>query len=252
MTALNEWFTSNKMTLNTDKSTFTIFKSSRKIIPNLPESLKFLDCEIKRTSSIKFLGLILDENLTWNQHIDELCCKLKGLFHIFYNIREYLSKREIQSIYYALVYSRIKYGINIYGQAGTSKINKIQTLQNQLLKVLSGKNYLYSTKKLHKELDVLLIEDLAKQELLTFVHNYFSNNLPPVFDNYFEMVNHSYQTRNGPNSIRIKKHKTDIAAASVLVKGAKLWNDLDNRFKSPTNRKTFRAFFKSETIKLYN
>ena len=108
--------------------------------------------------------MLFDENLTWNQHIHELCCKLKGLFHIFYNIREYLSKKEIQSIYYALVYSRIKYGINIYGQAGTSKINKIQTLQNQLLKVISGKKYHYSTIKLHKELDflVLLVEDLSK------------------------------------------------------------------------------------------
>ena len=225
---------------------------TRKIIPNLSDSLKFLDCEIKRTPFIKFLGLILAENLTWNQHIYELCNKLKGLFHIFYNIREYLSKKEIQSIYYALVYSRIRYGINIYGQAGTSKIIKIQTLQNQLLKVLSGKKYHYSTTQLHKELGLLLVEDLAKQELLTFVHNYFSNNLPPVFDNYYEMVNHPYHNRNCPNSIRIKQHNTDIATASVLVKGAKLWNDLNNSFKTLTNRKTFKAFFKSETIKLYN
>ena len=73
-----------------------------------------------------------------------------------------------------------------------------------------------------------------------------------MFDNYFEMLNHPYQTRNGPNSIRTKKHNTDIAAASVLVKGAKLWNDLDNSFKTLTKRKTFRAYFKSEAIKLYN
>ena len=124
MIALNAWFTANKMTLNTDKSTFTIFKSSRNYIPNLPDSLEFLNYEIKRSSSIKFLGLTIDENLTWNQHIDELCGKLKSLFHIFYNIREYLSKKEIQAIYYALVYSRIKYGINIYGQAGITKIKK--------------------------------------------------------------------------------------------------------------------------------
>merc|ERR1711874_833832 len=141
MTALNSWFTANKMTLITDKSTFTIFKSSRKIIPNLPEVIKFLDHEIKRTPYIKFLGITFNENLNWNHHIDDVCKKLKSFFHIFYNIREYLSKKEIQSIYYALVYSKIKYGINVYGHAGSTKINKIQTLQKQLLKVLSNKNY---------------------------------------------------------------------------------------------------------------
>ena len=144
MTALNSWFTANKMTLNTDKSTFTIFKSSRKNIPDLPDKIEFLDYEIKRTSNIKFLGLTLDENLSWNDHIDEVCNKLKSFFHIFYNIRDYLSKKAIQSIYYALVYSRIKYGINVYGHVGPTKIEKIQILQNKLLKVLSEKKLLVS------------------------------------------------------------------------------------------------------------
>ena len=66
------------------------------------------------------------------------------------------------------------------------------------------------------------------------------------------MVNHPYHTRNGPNSIRTKKHNTDIAANSVLVKGAKHWNDLANSSKTLTNRKTFKAFLKTETIKSYS
>ena len=252
MTALNSWFTANKMTLNTDKSTFTIFKSSRKIVPDLPNNIEFLDYEIKRTPYIKFLGVTLDENLSWNHHIADVCSKLKSFFHIFYNIRDYLSKKEIQTIYYALVYSRIKYGINVYGQAGSSKIVKIQILQNQLLKVLSEKNYRHPTEKLHKELELLLVDDIAKQELLTFVHKYFSNSLPPVFDNYFDSFNHQYATRNGPNTIRLKKHNTEMAAASVRVKGAKLWNDLDISYKTITTSKNFRAKIKSDIINSYS
>ena len=121
------------MTLNTDKSTFTIFKSSRKNIPDLPDTIEFLEYEIKRTPFIKFLGITIDENLSWCLHIDDVCNKLRSLFHIFYNIRDYLSKKEIQAIYYALVYSRIKYGINVYVQTGSTKIERVQILQNQLL-----------------------------------------------------------------------------------------------------------------------
>ena len=252
MISLNTWFSANKMTLNTEKSTFTIFKSSRKKIPSLPNSIKFLDMEIKRTPTIKFLGLILDENLTWNPHINDLCSKLKSLFHIFYYIRDYISKKEIQTIYYSLIYSRIKYGINIFGNAGSAKIKKIQTLQNQLLKVLSEKNYRYPTEKLHKELEFLLVEDIAKQELLTFVHNFFSNSLPPIFDNYFDTFDHPYQTRNGSKSIRIRNHSSEMAATSVLVKGATLWNALDIRFKNISKRKNFRAQFKTDKINSYD
>ena len=252
MNALNTWFSANKMTLNTDKSTFTIFKSSRKIIPNLPNSLKFLNMEIKRTPTIKFLGLILDENLSWNPHINDLCSKLKSLFHIFYYIRDYISKKEIQTIYYSLIYSRIKYGINIFGNAGSTKIKKLQVLQNQLLKVLSEKKYRYPTEKLHRELELLLVEDIANQELLTFVHNFFSNSLPPVFDNYFDTFDHPYQTRHGPKSIRIKKHSSETAAASVLVKGASLWNALDINLKDINKRKNFRAQFKIAKVNSYD
>ena len=139
MTELTSWLMANKLTLNADKSSFTIFKSNKRVIPNMPDHIEFLDKKIQRASHNKFLGIILDENLTWSNHIAELTNKLKRLFHIFYNIRDYLSKENIKNIYYALVYSRIKYGISVYGQACASKMKRIQTLQNQLLKVLSRK-----------------------------------------------------------------------------------------------------------------
>ena len=201
MTQLTNWFKANKLTLNSEKSSFTIFKSSKKNIPNLPEQIDFLNQNIKRTTSIKFLGVILDENLTFNEHINDLCNKLKRLFHIFYNIRDYLSKENIKTIYYALIYSRIKYGISVYGQAYNNKMKRIQTLQNQPLKVLEGKVYRYSTDKLHDELEILKVKDIKEQEILAFVHNFFSNNLPPVFDGYYETLasKHNRNTRNGSN-----------------------------------------------------
>ena len=119
-------FKANKMTLNTDKTSFTIFKSNRLAIPNLPNEIEFLNTKINRSSQIKFLGLLLDENLTWEYHINNVCNKLKSLFHIFYNIREYLRNQDIITLYYTLIYSRIKYGISLYGQAAENKIKKFK------------------------------------------------------------------------------------------------------------------------------
>ena len=246
MTQLTNWFKANKLTLNADKSSFTIFKSSRKVIPNLPVHIDFQNQQIKRTSHIKFLGIILDENLTWNHHVNEICSKLKRLFHIFYNIRNYLTEDNIKTIYYALVYSRIKYGITVYGQACKTKLKRIQTIQNQLLKVISGKNYRFSTNELHDEFDLLLVKDIANQEIVAFVHNYFSNNLPPVFNGYFETLasNHNRNTRNGRHLIKIISHTTDMAASAIKIQGAKLWNNLDNNLKKIPKIKQFKAKYK--------
>ena len=250
MTQLSSWFYDNKLTLNADKSSFTIFRSAKKNIQNIPDHIEFLGKKLLRTTHIKFLGIILEENLNWSLHINEICNKLKRLFHIFYNIRNFLSKDNIKTIYYSMIYSRIKYGISLYGQAGISKLKRIQTLQNCLLKVLTRNTYRFSTNELHNSLDLLKVEDIANQEVVTFVHNYFSNSLPPVFAGYFGTLfsQHGLNTRNGANLLTIDSHETDIAASSTKILGAKLWNKLDNSLKNIPNIKSFRVKFKRHIL----
>ena len=90
------------------------------------------------------------------------------------------------------------------------------------------------------------IKDLTKQEIATFVHNFFSNSLPPVFSGYFETLanNHNRHTRNGYNLIKIHNHSTNFAAASIKIQGAKIWNKLDNNLKKIPKIKSFRKKFK--------
>ena len=249
MISLSTWFLANRLTLNTDKSSFTIFKSPRKII-NLPNSISFLNHKINRVPYIKFLGVTLDEDLSFNQHINEICNKLRNLFHIFYNIRSFLSKENIRTLYFALIYSRIKYGIAVYGQAKASNMKRIQTLQNKLLKVLAGKKYRYSTDKLHDEFYILKVNDITNQEVLTFVFNFFSNRLPEIFNNYYQTFseNHSYNTRNASSNIRKIRRNNDFGAKSIKIKGSDLWNNLNNTIKLCLNTKHFRSSYKKEIL----
>ena len=125
-------------------------------------------------------------------------------------------------------------------------MKRIQTIQNQLLKVISGKNYRFSTNELHDEFDLLLVKDIANQEIVAFVHNYFSNNLPPVCNGYFETLasNHNRNTRNGRHLIKIISHTTDMAASAIKIQGAKLWNNLYNNLKKIPKIKQFKAKYK--------
>ena len=246
MLELNSWFSNNNLSLNIDKSSFIIFKSPKKKIPDLPTHIKFLDFKINRTTSMKFLGIILDEHLTWDLQINEVCNKLKSMFHVFYSIRNFLSKDNIKTIYYTLVYSRIKYGIAVYGQAATTKMSKIQVLQNRLLKVLAGKTFRYSTDKLHDEFGLLKVSDITNQEVLTFVFNYFLDNLPPVFQNYYVTFGdeNAINTRNANNLIRKIRRNTNFGANSIKSKGADLWNSLKTELKSSFTTKQFRIKYK--------
>ena len=250
MTQLHSWFCANKLTLNTDKSSFTIFRSKRKNIPNLPEYIEFKNHKIKRTTHIKFLGIILDEKLLWDHQINEVCNKLKSLFHIFYNIRDYLSHENIKTIYYTLIYSRIKYGIAVYSQAARSKMNKIQTLQNQLMKVLSGKPYRFPTDALHNEFDILKVEDIENQEILTFVQKCLLGKVPPIFKNYYQTneTYHDRNTRSGANRIVPPRAYTSYGDSTIKIRGAQIWNGINPILKSIVNIKNFRRLYKEGKI----
>ena len=132
-------------------------------------------------------------------------------------------------------------------------MKRIQTLQNQLLKVLAGKVYRYSTDKLHDELEILKVKDIKEQEILAFVHNFFSNNLPPVFDGYYETLasKHNRNTRNGSNLIKIVGHSSDFIGFSIKIQGAKLWNKADNNLKTIQKVKQFKLHYKQNCLKLY-
>ena len=89
-----------------------------------------------RAKCIKYLGITLDEFLNWNEHVASTIKSLNSLFSVFYNIRRYQTIEHIRAIYYTMIYSRIKYGICAYGFAKKENMDKVQILQNKLLKVL--------------------------------------------------------------------------------------------------------------------
>ena len=62
-----------------------------------------------------------------------------------------------------MMYSKIKYATPVYGLTSLENINKILVLQNKLLKVLTCKNYRYSTNQLHNDFKILRISDIIAQ-----------------------------------------------------------------------------------------
>ena len=174
------------MTVNSSKSNFTIFTTPyKRRNVNLPSEIKVNEHKIFISDKIKYLGVIIDEDLTWNDHITHICKSLRKLFPIFYHLRNYLSIDNIKCIYYAMVYSRIKYGIEVWGMTSGTNMGQVQILQNRLLKVLLRKPYRYSTDKLHYELNILKVHDIFKQEIASFMHLFRKGKLPEVFMQYF-------------------------------------------------------------------
>ena len=97
------WFKDNKLTVNSSKSSFTIFTTKYKRNNNeIPDTLTINDIDILMSSSTKYLGVFIDEELNWKTHINHITNGLRILFPVFlYNIRKYLTVNHVKTLYYA-------------------------------------------------------------------------------------------------------------------------------------------------------
>ena len=222
---LHAWFKANRLKLSIDKTSYCIY-SPKKNNPAPNIGIRIGE-DIKRSSYVKYLGLIIDEQLTWEKHLEELGSKIVRYASIFRKVRHLLPRNCLQSLYNAFIQSRIDYAIEIYGDASKKLLKRTQVHQNRILKILQYRNICTSTNAIHRDFSVLKISDQYELKILRLMHLYVNNNekLPDALQNLFQTRSniHNYPTRNSDN-FQVPKTKNRFGDRAITVKDPRLWN----------------------------
>ena len=107
---LTQWLRANRLSLNVDKTKLLIFKSKYNKNQYQDMIIKLLGKRLEPSTSVKYLGIHIDHNLSWDCHIKEMNAKLSRTNGILSNLRHYVPKKTMLSVYYALFYSHMTYG----------------------------------------------------------------------------------------------------------------------------------------------
>ena len=132
---INEWFISNKLSLNVKKTKYTFFhKPSKKDdIPLLLPKLVIDKNQIKKEESIKFLGVLLDENLSWKEHIKYIENKIAKNIGLLYKAKQYLDKKCLKSLYFSYIHPYLNYA-NIAWARNMQYVSFITKINTHILK----------------------------------------------------------------------------------------------------------------------
>ena len=208
---------------------------------------------LERVESTKFLGIIIDENLTWKKHIDVISKTISRNVGMLTKMKHYVPGYILYSLYCTLVLPYINYGILIWGNTCKTYLDKIFKLQKWAIRTISHEHYRSHTGPLFKKHNVLNVFDSFKLELGVFMYKHKTKLLPQTFSNYFIKHNqiHRYSTRNSED-YSIQKATKMFSDRSIRVTGPSLWNSLDIKFKHCKTTKHFRNEFKSSLITTYN
>ena len=120
---LYNWLTSNKLTLNIKKSNFVIFRSYQKKLTYKPNICIYFDnvnnknIPLECKKYIKYLGIVIDNNLSWRYHIDYIAVKISKSVGMIAKLRHFVPLHTLLNIYRSLILPYLTYGLIIWGQA---------------------------------------------------------------------------------------------------------------------------------------
>ena len=163
-----DWMNDNKLTINPCKT--EVLLVSNRIHERSDISLNFMNEQVFCSSSAKYLGVYLDEKLSFRDHIAHVTKKIARHTGILYKIKEYLPLKARLNYYFGYIYPYLNYNILIWGGACVSVLKPLITQQKRTIRIICDADYYAHTDPLFKKLNILKIEDIYKLNLALHVH----------------------------------------------------------------------------------
>ena len=117
----------------------------------------------KLHAGVKFLGVLIDNKLTWKSHIDMLRSKISKSIVIIYKANMYWISVCL-TLYYSLILPYLSYCCEVRRNMYKTNIECVYLLQKKAIIIVCNVGYQYHTNELYCELNVLKLHDLIKQK----------------------------------------------------------------------------------------
>ena len=207
------WLKRNKLSLNVQKTKLMVFHRKQKQIKKL--NIVINGITIERVESFNFLGLIIDEGLSWKKHTDVVRNKISKVVGIF-------PRYILQTLYNSLIASYINYGLLLWG----AESYRIELLQKKAIRLITNSSYTAHTTPLFIELGLLKVQDMFKLKLLKFYYKLSSNLLPQYFESYRDVIERAPARELRQHCIHPPLIRRVYAECSPLFQLIKLINSL--------------------------
>lgn len=157
-----KWLQHNLLTINAAKTKIIAFRMSSRSAPPHPLLISLHTCSVDSqydcacpkleiVKNIKYLGIYIDELLSWTKQIESLSNRLRKLLFVFKRLRAVADIQTIKMVYKALCESLIGYCITSWGNACGTNLLRVERAQRAVLKVAHKKPFRYPTDELYKD-----------------------------------------------------------------------------------------------------
>ena len=243
--SLKSWMNLNRLRMNNAKTEFILYGSQPQLDKCITDEILIVDLIIKRSETVRQLGVFLDKNLNFKHHITTKCNNaMKSILKIK-NKRKYLTQSAAEILVLSTVVSHLDYCNSILAGLPNSEISRMQRVQNIAAKLVLGKSKFHSSSECLRELHWLPINKQIQFKVLTLVFKCLDSAGPLYLRNLLvEFPEDRNQGLHSKNMVkRLLEPRTKLktfASRAFSVIGPKWWNQLPNHVKSCGNLTNFK------------
>ena len=236
------WLNANKLIINLTKTNCMLF-SNKRGDPQIKVKLNNTELDAQKEST--FLGVIIDNKLTWKPHVKHISNKISKSIAILRILRFSFPKQIMRLIYMSLIFSHVNYCNLIWGSACKTTLEPLFRLQKKAIRLVNNSHFLEHTAPIFSSLKILTLYQVFNNNCLIFIYKCIKDHKFPNFSSRIIRNNdvHEHNTRNSEH-YRLPKGRLKIFRDAYLVQGVTLWNSLNTSLMNCNNLINFKTNIK--------
>ena len=189
------WLRTNKLSINVSKTHYLHFTLSRNT-RNTPLDINIDNQPITNCPHTKFLGVVIDNQLSWSQHIQHISSKISKNIGALKKVNHLLTRQTLIHLYNTLILPYLSY-CHLVWASPRKHFNRLVTLQKRAIRIICHSPRLAHTHSLFHNCQILHLNDLFKYNAGIFIYKYTHEIFPQTFLSQFilENANPSRATR---------------------------------------------------------
>ena len=227
---LQTWFRSNSLKMNPDKTCFTLLgtRSTLKKVADFHITLS--GSTISPSPSVKVLGVVLDQSLTWSSHVSSVVRKCNVIILSLYKIRHHFTPYALQLLVQTHVFPHILYCLSVWGGASQTCLQRVQKCLNFAARLVTGTRRTDHISPALSSLGWHRLEDMVNRRDCLHVYRALSeDNCPPALKALFikrSQVSQRDTRATLSGELQLEKCRLSGTQRCFSYRAAAAWNQL--------------------------
>ena len=220
-----------------------IFTSSSQNFP----SIEIRNNPLVKVTESKFLGVIIDNRLSFKAHVNKLCKKVSSAIGAIKRVRFFIPKSIIKTLYFSLVPPHLLYGICVWGSSGVGNINRISGLQKRAFRLFPD----HEDSEFFIRNRILNFEKMFAFCVSLKFHKYLNSTANPEIKSFIEELRpqHGHQTRFVvQGNINLPYCHSSKFQQSFIFESIGIWNKIPSEVRGINSANIFKNRLKKYLI----